>query len=234
MEQIGVIIVAGGSGSRMGSSRPKQFLFLDGQPILARTINNFARALSGAQIVVALPKDHMDFWLNLSARFEVAKHTIVEGGAERFYSVRNGMAKLSSDVELIVVHDGVRPLCSDDLIQRTIAAAEQYGAAIPVVEPTNSYRKINDDGSSEGLSRRLLRIVQTPQAFKAEILRKAYQADFKPDFTDDATVVERAGYAIYLCMGECTNIKITTPDELLFAESIIENQSIDDADNIQI
>ena len=114
---IGVVVVAGGSGSRMGGNLPKQFMLLDGQPILARTINNFAEALPGAEIVAVLPEQHIGFWKNLSARFDVAEHKIAAGGAERFHSVRNGLAALTSDPGLIAVQDGVRPLGSVAMIQ---------------------------------------------------------------------------------------------------------------------
>ena len=139
--QTGVIIVAGGGGSRMGGVRPKQFMLLGGIPILARTINNFAAALPGAEIVVVLPAEHTGFWHNLSARFEVAPHTVAEGGRERFHSVKNGLAALKRDPELIAVQDGVRPLGSQELIRRTVAAAAEHGTAIPVVEPVDSFRE---------------------------------------------------------------------------------------------
>ena len=118
MERTGVIIVAGGSGSRAGGARPKQFRFLDGMPVLARTINTFAAALPGAEIVAVLPEQHIGFWKNLSARFDVAEHKIAAGGAERFHSVRNGLAALTSDPGLIAVQDGVRPLGSVAMIRR--------------------------------------------------------------------------------------------------------------------
>ena len=135
MERTGVIIVAGGSGSRAGGARPKQFRFLGGMPVLARTINTFAAALPGAEIVAVLPEQHIGFWKNLSARFDVAEHKIAAGGAERFHSVRNGLAALTSDPGLIAVQDGVRPLGSVAMIRRVAEAAAKHGAAIPVVEP---------------------------------------------------------------------------------------------------
>ena len=139
MERTGVIIVAGGSGSRAGGARPKQFRFLGGMPVLARTINTFAAALPGAEIVAVLPEQHIGFWKNLSARFDVAEHKIAAGGAERFHSVRNGLAALTSDPGLIAVQDGVRPLGSVAMIRRVAEAAAKHGAAIPVVEPVDSF-----------------------------------------------------------------------------------------------
>ena len=181
MERTGVIIVAGGSGSRAGGARPKQFRFLDGMPVLARTINTFAAALPGAEIVAVLPEQHIGFWKNLSARFDVAEHKIAAGGAERFHSVRNGLAALTSDPGLIAVQDGVRPLGSVAMIRRVAEAAAKHGAAIPVVEPVDSFRETDGEADAAGraashiVDRRLLRIVQTPQIFRAEVLRRAYE-----------------------------------------------------------
>ena len=188
--QTGVIIVAGGGGSRMGGARPKQFMLLGGMPILARTINNFAAALPGAEIVVVLPAEHTGFWHNLSARFEVAPHTVAEGGRERFHSVKNGLAALKRDPELIAVQDGVRPLGSQELIRRTVAAAAEHGTAIPVVE----------------------------------LLRRAYETEYRPEFTDDASVVELSVEAVFLCEGERANLKITTPEDTVIAEALLADR----------
>ncbi|MEG2614239.1 MAG: 2-C-methyl-D-erythritol 4-phosphate cytidylyltransferase [Alistipes sp.] len=220
MENIGVILVAGGSGNRMGAARPKQFMLLDGQPILTRTINTFAKALPMATVVVVLPEEHRIFWQNLSARFETARHTVVAGGVERFHSVRNGLAALSPDVELIAVHDGCRPLTSVELIHRTLEAAKLHHAAIPVVEVTDSFRQIEGE-KSHAVDRHSLRAVQTPQIFRAALLRKAYETEFSPLFTDDASVVEQTGEGIFLCEGERSNLKITTPDDLLIAQALL-------------
>lgn len=220
MERCGVIIVAGGSGKRCGGSIPKQFALLDGMPVLARTIGNFARALPGAPIVVVLPAAHVDFWHDLRARFDVAPHTVVEGGAERFHSVRNGLAVLPDDLDLIAVQDGVRPLGSVKLIRRTIAAAAESGAAVPVVEATDSYR-MTEDETSHVVDRSRLRIVQTPQCFRAALLREAYRADYRPAFTDDASVVESAGHPVRLCEGERQNLKITSPEDFAVAEALL-------------
>ena len=163
MERTGVIIVAGGSGSRAGGARPKQFRFLGGMPVLARTINTFAAALPGAEIVAVLPEQHIGFWKNLSARFDVAEHKIAAGGAERFHSVRNGLAALTSDPGLIAVQDGVRPLGSVAMIRRVAEAAAKHGAAIPVVEPVDSFRETDGEADAAGraashiVNRRLLR-----------------------------------------------------------------------------
>ena len=220
MERVGVIIVAGGAGTRFGGRIPKQFALLGGEPVLARTIGSFAKALPGAPIVVVLPAAHIEFWHNLCARFDVAPHTVAEGGEERFFSVRNGLAALPDDVGLIAVQDGVRPLASSKLIRRTAAAAAEHGTAVPVVEPADSYRQTAGT-VSHAVDRRRLRIVQTPQIFRAGLLREAYGADYRPEFTDDASVVETAGHSICLCDGERQNLKITTPEDFAVAEALL-------------
>ena len=221
MEQprVGVIIVAGGSGSRMGGTLPKQFALVGGEPILGRTINAFRKALPASRIVVVLPTEYIEFWRNFSARFNIAKHTIVEGGKERFHSVKNGIEALSDAVDLIAVQDGVRPFASKEMILRVVDCAAKNGAAIPVVKAVDSYRRV-EGAASEIIDRTPLRIVQTPQIFAAPILRAAYDTPFRKEFTDDASVVEFSGEAISLCEGEYTNIKITTPSDLAFAEAI--------------
>ena len=226
MEQprVGVIIVAGGSGKRMGGSLPKQFSLVGGEPILAHTINAFHKALPTSRIVVVLPAEYIEFWKNFSARFEVAKHSIVEGGEERFYSVRNGIEALSDAVDLIAVQDGVRPFASKELILRTVACATEYGSAIPVVKAVDSYRMVEGE-VSHIIDRTPLRIVQTPQIFAAPILRAAYDTEFRSEFTDDASVVECSGEKVALCEGEYTNIKITTPDDMVIAEAIIKTEN---------
>ena len=215
--RVGVIIVAGGSGKRMGSSLPKQFALVGGEPILARTINAFRKALPTSRIVVVLPSEHIEFWKNFASRFEVAKHSVVEGGAERFHSVKNGIEALSDAVDLIAVHDGVRPFASKELILGAVACAHKNGSAIPVVKAIDSYRTIEGE-ESHIVDRTPLRIVQTPQIFSASILRAAYDTDFRADFTDDASVVEYSGEKVVLCDGEYENFKITTPNDLLVAE----------------
>ena len=219
MEQprVGVVIVAGGSGKRMGGSLPKQFALVGGVPILARTINAFRKALPTARIVVVLPAEYIEFWHNFSARFEVAKHSIVEGGAERFHSVKNGIEALSDAVDLIAVQDGVRPFATKEMILRAVECAAKNGSAIPVVKAVDSYRRVEGE-KSHIVDREELRIVQTPQIFAAPILRAAYDTPFRKEFTDDASVVEFSGENIYLCEGDYANIKITTPSDMLIAE----------------
>lgn len=221
--RVGVIIVAGGNGSRMGGTLPKQFSLIGGEPILARTINAFHKALPTSRIVVVLPAEYIAFWKNFSVRFDIAKHSVVEGGEERFHSVRNGIEALSDAVDLIAVQDGVRPFASKEMILRTVACAAENGAAIPVVKAVDSYRIVDGD-NSQIIDRTPLRIVQTPQVFAAPILRAAYDTPFRKEFTDDASVVEYSGEKITLCEGEYTNIKITTPSDMVLAETIARQE----------
>ena len=206
----------------MQSSLPKQFMLLGGEPVVARTINTFAEALPGAEIVVVLPEEHIAMWKNLAARFDVAVHKCVAGGAERFHSVKAGIAALSDDVTSIMVHDGVRALITKKLIIRTALAVEDNDAVIPVVDVVDSYRRVTDSGS-EIVPRSTLRIVQTPQTFKASVLRSAYDQEFDTAFTDDASVVERVGVAITLVDGERTNLKLTTPEDMEWAEWLLQS-----------
>lgn len=207
----------------MGATMPKQFMMLGQEPILARTINLFSEALPKAELVVVLPEEHTALWHNLAARFDVAPHKIAPGGKERFDSVKSGLAALSNEVETIAVHDAVRPLATKKLIIRLALAAEEAEAVIPVVAPHDSIRQVEGE-TSHIVDRSLLRMVQTPQFFQAEVLRKAYSQTFSPLFTDDASVVEAAGHKITLAEGEEQNIKITTPIDLTIAEAIIADR----------
>ena len=221
----GIIIVAGGVGSRMGSSIPKQFALIGGEPVLARTINTFHATFPASKIVVVLPATQIAFWKNFSARFNVARHTIVEGGEQRFHSVKRGIEALSDGVDYIIIHDGVRPFVSQEMIKRAAKCAEEYGSAIPVITPVDSFRKQNEDGTSAQIDRSVLRIVQTPQIFEAGLIRVAYDTEFDPAFTDDSSVVERVlNHKVTLCEGERFNIKITTPEDLVFGEAIAQMQ----------
>ena len=226
MGKRGVVIVAGGSGRRMQSALPKQFMLLGGIPVVARTINIFAEALPGAEIVVVLPEEHIAMWKNLAARFDVAVHKCVAGGAERFHSVKAGIEALSEDVTSIAIHDGVRALVTKRLIIRAALAIEENDAVIPIIEVVDSYRRVEQGGSTI-LPRSELRIVQTPQIFKSSILRKAYTQEFDTAFTDDASVVEAMGIKITLVDGERTNIKLTTPEDMEWAEWMLQREECD-------
>lgn len=218
------IIVAGGSGKRFGSEMPKQFLPLDGKPVLMRTIEKFDQA--GAAIVVVLPVEHQEMWMSMckDGNFAVS-HTIADGGKTRFESVKNGIAAIENlaDGNLVAVHDGVRPLASVELINRCYDTAQETGSAIPVVNPSDSIRQVMDDGTSQQLLRSSLRAVQTPQTFKAELLRGAYDVEESPLFTDDASVIEAIGHKVALVEGEIANIKITTPIDMVIATELLKN-----------
>ena len=220
MGKRGVIIVAGGSGKRMQSTLPKQFMILGGEPVVARTINTFAEALPGAEIVVVLPEEYIAMWENLAARFDVAVHKCVAGGAERFHSVKAGITALSEEVTSIFIHDGVRALVTKKLIIRAALAVEEHEAVIPVVDVVDSYRRVTAEGSVI-VPRSELRIVQTPQTFKADTLRHAYEQQYDSAFTDDASVVERLGVPITLIEGERNNLKLTTPEDMEWAEALL-------------
>lgn len=216
------IIVAGGSGKRFGSELPKQFLPLDGKAVLMRTIEKFEQA--GASIVVVLPAEHQEMWMTMckESNFSVT-HIVATGGKTRFESVKNGIAAIESlyGSDLVAVHDGVRPMVSVELINRCYNTAQQSGSAIPVINPSDSIRQVLDDGTSRQLLRSSLRSVQTPQTFRAELLLGAYDVEESPLFTDDASVVERAGHQVSLVEGEVTNLKITTPIDMTIATQLI-------------
>lgn len=207
----------------MGGALPKQFMILDGMPIVARTINTFAEALPGSDIVVVLPEEHIAMWKNLASRFEVAEHRCVAGGKERFHSVKAGIEALGNDVEYIAIHDGVRTLATKRLIIRAMLATEEHKAVIPVIEVMDSYRQVVN-AESRIIDRSTLRIVQTPQIFEAALLRRAYEQKYDARFTDDASVVEAMGVNIALVEGERSNIKITTPDDMEYAEWLLHRE----------
>lgn len=221
MARTAIILVAGGSGTRMGGGLPKQFRMLGPQPLLVHTINRFHKALPEAQLIVVLPEAHRAFWDNLRARFEVARHTVVGGGEERFHSVRNGLAAVGMEVEVVGVHDAVRPLASVELIRRCTEEAATWGSAVPVVEAVDSYRQVDNEGGSTILDRRPLRIVQTPQLFRRELLDRAYEQPYTAAFTDDASVVETLGEPIHLTQGERSNLKLTTVEDFVVAEALL-------------
>lgn len=215
-----VLIVAGGSGRRMGSATPKQFLLLCNRPLLMHTIERFHTFDSSCTITLVLPEQHIKLWRELVTihHFSVP-HKIVTGGEERFNSVKNGLDSLPAAGQ-VAIHDGVRPLVSHATIERCFAEALISGAAIPVIEPPESVRMVTVKGSIP-LNRSNIRLVQTPQVFSLAVIKKAYLCDYSPEFTDDATVVEKAGFQVSLVEGNAENIKITTPAHLLYAASVM-------------
>ena len=218
------IIVAGGAGLRMGNQTPKQFLPLAETPILVHTINTFGKALPQGGIVVVLPAEHQALWRNICEEHPVAPHIVATGGATRFDSVASGLKAVPAQATLIAVHDGVRPFASAELITRCFAEANKFGSAIPAIAPVDSFRSVGAEGDTAIVDRDTLRAIQTPQVFRAEILRNAYsQSGGAKGFTDDASVVEAAGGRVHLTEGERTNIKITTPVDILLGEAIIKS-----------
>jgi len=214
------LIVAGGSGSRMGTSVPKQFLELAGKPVLMHTIEKFRSFDSSIRIIVVLPHDHTGLWRKLADRHSFSVlHDVVSGGVTRFESVKNGLQLISSR-GYVAIHDGVRPLVSLDTIYRCFTEAEKYGNAVPSINPADSLRLVTDQGNIP-VNRNHLRLIQTPQVFDTELIIKAYQQEYSPEFTDDATLLERTGESIRLVEGNRENIKITNPEDLVVAEALM-------------
>ena len=214
------VIVAGGSGSRMKSDVPKQFIEIGSKPILMHAIDTFKRFDSAIQIIVVLPVAQIEYWKSLCEEFRFDTiHDVVNGGETRFHSVSNGLA-LIKEPGIVGVHDGVRPFVSQETLINTYTTAEKSGNAVPVIDAFESVRQ-TDGKSNRSIYRSTIKLVQTPQVFRTEQLLKAYQTEFKTDFTDDASVAEAAGYSINLVEGNRENIKITTPLDLKIAESIL-------------
>ena len=214
------IVVAGGKGVRMGGSLPKQFLLLSGKPLLMHTLEAFYHSDPAIDLILVLPPTHQTYWSNLCKQYEFhLNHRVVSGGITRYESVKNGLALLRDD-GLVAVHDGVRPFINASLIERCYSAAAQFGAAVPVTVLTESIRRL-DGETSFSVLRETYRLVQTPQTFRVELLKQAYHRPYIESFTDDASVVEAAGFKVELVEGSRENIKITTPLDLLLAEQMI-------------
>ena len=215
------VIVAGGRGLRMGAELPKQFLPLRGEPVLMHTLRQFAPEVE--ELILVLPADQQGLWQELCTQHQFTlPHRIADGGATRFESVRSGLSKLPEQ-GLVAIHDGVRPLVSRALIRRTFEVAETSGAALPACPVTDSLRLLGEEGASEAVERARYRAVQTPQTFDLSRLHHAYEQPFSPLFTDDASVYEAALLgAITLVEGEETNIKLTTPRDLLLADLLLD------------
>lgn len=220
MQKIAVI-VAGGMGQRMGASIPKQFLLLNGQPILWHTLRRFLSTWDDLHIILVLPAEHKDEGSKIVQSLQAADRvTITEGGDTRFQSVKNGLS-LIKEPAVIFVHDGVRCLLSSELIKRCYAQTLEKGSAIPAVAATDSIRIVEGEAHYVA-DRNLVRIIQTPQTFLSDILLPAFQQSYQASFTDEATVVEAAGKKVFLMEGEYTNLKITRPEDLQIAEQILQ------------
>jgi 2-C-methyl-D-erythritol 4-phosphate cytidylyltransferase len=220
-----MILLGAGKGLRMENDIPKQFLPLLGKPILMRTIERVNQALEGINIILVLPKDFIGYW-NLLCReysFKI-KHSVVEGGQQRFFSVKNALDTITNDNAIVGVHDGVRPLVSVDLIRNSFFRAANNENIVSAVNPYETIRVSNTDNNSETttLDRNKVWLVQTPQCFNIKVLREAYSQDYQAKFTDDSSVVESLGYEISLIQGSRENIKITNKIDFALAELLLE------------
>jgi len=214
------IIVAGGKGERMQADIPKQFIELQGRPVLMHTLEVFRRYDASVQLILVLPSVQFGFWSELCRKHNFTlTHQVVAGGQTRFQSVKNGLEAVKAPA-LVAVHDGVRPLVSVQTIARCFDEATKLDAVIPVVDSVDSIRQLTENGS-QSVDRTAYKLVQTPQIFNSEILKKAYEQDFSPLFTDDASVAEAIGVKIHLVEGNRENIKITTEFDLRIAEILI-------------
>lgn len=214
------IIVAGGSGIRMGGNLPKQFILLRDKPVLYYTLKAFTEAYEDLQVILVLPVDYTDMGQEIiDAFFDKERIRITAGGDTRFQSVKNGLA-LVEEESVVFVHDGVRCLLSKDLIHRCYLQAVETGTAIPAIPSKDSIRLVTEEGNA-AYDRNKVMLIQTPQTFHSKIIVPAFQIDYKDKFTDEATVAEAYGIKVSLVEGEETNIKITRPLDLLLAEQIL-------------
>ncbi len=218
-----VIIVAAGSGSRMQSSIPKQFLEIDGKPILYYTIKTFLDAEPSLHAIVVLRQDYLADAASIFGGLPLERITFISGGETRFHSVKNGLQYIPKNA-IVLVHDGVRCMVTPQLIQRCCDAAIQYGNAIPAINATDSIR-IKEGETNKSVDREKVFIIQTPQTFRSDILLKAFEKEYSPLFTDEASVVESDGVAIHLVEGEHQNIKVTRPIDLLIVQHLMQNNT---------
>ena len=224
--------MAGGSGTRMGASKPKQFLELGGKAILRRTIEVFIEACPGINVITVLPDEHISYWKDYCYRSNfICPQVLVKGGITRFHSVRNALDKVPEGA-LVAIHDGVRPLLSTDLVCRLFEAAESSPGVIPVIPCVDTMKvlqkKVWDDGSEtyaaipgQSADRSVLFGAQTPQVFHSETIKAAYRQAYDLAFTDDASVFEKYGKSLSYQIGERLNIKITTQEDLVLAEAVL-------------
>jgi 2-C-methyl-D-erythritol 4-phosphate cytidylyltransferase len=215
------VIVAGGSGQRMGTELPKQFLLLKGKPLLYYTINSFLLAFNDIDLILVLPAEHVSKGKDLVKQMRLEeKVQMIVGGKTRFHSVKNGLQLVTSPA-IVFVQDGVRCLVSPQLIRNCYEQALVRGSAIPAVAATDSIR-IDEGVSHHTVDRNKIRIIQTPQTFQSDILLQAYKQEYRAAFTDEATVVESTGQPVYLIEGDYNNLKITRPLDLCIAEKILD------------
>jgi 4-diphosphocytidyl-2-methyl-D-erithritol synthase len=216
------IVVAGGNGMRMGAHTPKQFLVIGRKPILMHTIQQFFIFDPSIKIIVVLPNDQIKHWESLCEQYNFnVQHQITFGGSTRFHSVKNGLALIKETDALVAIHDGVRPFVAIRTLSNCYQMAAKLGNSIPVIEAFESVR-LSDDEGNRAIDRNTVKLVQTPQVFIFDQLAKAYTQPQQPFFTDDASVVEEAGFEIHLTDGNRENIKITTPFDLKIAEMLLQ------------
>ncbi len=218
-----VIIVAGGSGKRMSSSLPKQFLIVHDIPIIIHTIRKFDKALDNYQLIVVMNSEWIGYWDELAQRFNVREHSVVEGGAERFFSVKNAINSIGNILnnDVVLIHDAVRPLVDEETIRNVVKQSKEKGSSIPVVPIAQSLREKTGEGISCPVDRSKFIIVQTPQGFNLAKIKDAYNFDYQRDFTDDATVFEAAGYELFYTEGKSFNLKITYPEDILLSGCLL-------------
>jgi 2-C-methyl-D-erythritol 4-phosphate cytidylyltransferase len=215
------VIVAGGSGTRMGSDLPKQFMLLKEKPLLYYPIYTFLNTYSDLDVILVLPVDHVAKGQEIiDAYFDKDRIHIAEGGDTRFQSVKNGLQFVRED-SIVFVHDAVRCLVSKELIERCFKTAVETGSAVPAISSKDSVRLVNEEGN-DPFDRTKVMLIQTPQTFHSKILLPAFQIDYKDKFTDEATVIEAFGLKISLVEGEENNIKITRPLDLQIAEQLMK------------
>lgn len=217
------LIVAGGKGTRIKSKLPKQFLELNGLPILMHTILAFFRYSENVTIILVLPEDDFETWNALCKKYNFTKNIILQkGGDTRFQSVKNGLEKIEGN-GLVAIHDGVRPLVSEDIIGASFRLAAVHQSAVAAVRLKESIR-MTDQDNTKAMDRSKFRLIQTPQTFDVTLIKKAYQSKDDPSLTDDASVAERAGHIISLFEGSYENIKITTQEDLVVAEALLNSR----------
>jgi 2-C-methyl-D-erythritol 4-phosphate cytidylyltransferase len=218
------VVVAAGSGKRMGAPLPKQFLLLKGRPILMHTLERLREFDALLNIIVVIHPDYISYWKECIEQHQFAvTHEVVAGGEERFHSVKNALLVISDTSALVAIHDGVRPLVSTETLQRCFEMADEAGNAVPVVAINDSIREA-DGVSNRAVDRSKYRIVQTPQCFRMSVLADAFKQEYTGLFTDDASVVEAAGNVIHLVEGNRENIKITNPEDLRWAEWMLSSR----------
>lgn len=219
-----VIIPAGGTGSRMGGSVPKQMQELEGMPILARTVGLFLGLPFKVNVIISINSSIKPLWIDYCRRTGlISRYVLVDGGMTRFHSVKKAL-KFLPDGALVAVHDAVRPLAPKDMLVSLFEEAEEHPAVVPVLDVVDSMREVASDGSSRVVDRNRFRLVQTPQIFHSEVLKQAYSGAYDPLFTDDASVVEDSGVPLHFCPGSRLNIKLTTPEDIALAHAILGGQ----------